>query len=233
MKQAVVVQHVAFEDLGLLAPLLRQRGYRSTVYRPPQDEVWPIDPAHLDLLVLLGGPMSVNDAARLPWLADEIALAQVALARAIPVLGLCLGAQVLAVAAGGTVAPMAAKEIGLAPLRLTAAGHDSVLAALAETAPLLHWHGEAIALPPSLPSLAQTPACAVQAFQPGPCALGLQFHPEADLRRLRDWTEGHAAEVAEAGIDTEGLLARAGAAAETAAAAGTRLLAHWLDSLPR
>lgn len=232
MKDAIVIQHVGFEDAGHLAPLLRERGYRITTYRPPADEVWSVDPLHVDLLVILGGPMSANDHVHDPAIADELRLASAAGERGIPLLGICLGAQIIALAQGGMVAPMPAREIGMAPLRLTDAGRRSPLRHLPEDQPVLHWHGEAIDLPPHAERLAETDACAVQAFRVGTRILGLQFHPETDLRRLHEWTEGHAGEVRESGVDAGALLEAGHRHADAMQQACRRVLGEWLDTLP-
>lgn len=232
MKNAIVIQHVGFEDAGHLAPLLRERGYRITTYRPPADEVWSIDPLHVDLLVILGGPMSANDHGHDPAIADELRLACVAGERGIPLLGICLGAQIIALAQGGKVAPMPAREIGMAPLRLTDAGRDSPLHHLAGDQPVLHWHGEAIALPPHVERLAETDACPVQAFRVGTRILGLQFHIETELHRLCEWTEGHAGEVRESGVDAVALQEAGRRQADAARDLCRRILGEWLDALP-
>jgi len=232
MKNAIVIQHVEFEDAGHLAPLLQERGYRVTTYRPPGDEVWSIDPQHVDLLIILGGPMSANDHRHDPAIADELRLASIIAERGIPLLGICLGAQIIALALGGTVAPMPAREIGLAPIRLTPAGLRSPLRHLPAGQPLLHWHGEAITLPPQAERLAETDACAVQAFRIGTRILGLQFHPEAELHRLREWTEGHAGEVRDSGVDAAAMLELAGQHDETMRVRSRQVFGEWLDGLP-
>lgn len=128
MKTALVLRHVPFEDLGLLAPLLLQRGYALHTHDagvgPLQDGLHPAP----DLLVVLGGPLGAFDDAAYPFLADTLALLGERLARRQPVLGVCLGAQLMARALGAGVAPMGHKEIGFAPLALTADGERSVLA---------------------------------------------------------------------------------------------------------
>lgn len=232
MKNAIVIQHVGFEDAGDLTPLLRERGYRITTYRPPADEVWSVDPLHVDLLVILGGPMSANDHVHDSAIADELRLAAAAAECGIPLLGICLGAQIIALAQGGTVAPMPAREIGMAPLRLTDAGRHSPLRHLPEDQPVLHWHGEAIDLPPHAERLAETDACAVQAFRVGTRILGLQFHPETDLRRLNEWTEGHAGEVRESDVDAGALLEAGRRHADAMSGLCRRMLGEWLDMLP-
>lgn len=232
MRHAVVIQHVAFEDLGHIAPLLDARGYRVTCYRPPTDEVWTVDPAQLDLLIVLGGPMSANDHVHEGHIADTFRLVAAARARRVPVLGICLGAQIIALAAGGTVTPMPDKEIGLAPVTLSGAAHATPLRHLAAGQPVLHWHGEAITAPVDATVLASTDHAAVQAFILPGHVLGLQFHLEADLRRIREWTQGHAGEVREAGIDVAALHAAADVHDSALRATCHAVVDAWLASLP-
>lgn len=231
MKHAVIVQHVPFEGPGHLAPLLREAGYRSTVYHPPQDEVWTIDPVHLDLLVLLGGPMSANDHLHDDAMDDALQLTRTALERGLPTLGICLGAQLMALAAGGGVLPMARKEIGLHPVTLTGDGRASPLRHIDAAQPVLHWHGEQIRLPPGARRLAETAQAAVQAFAPGPHALGLQFHLEAELDHLDAWTRPYAEELRAAGIAPAPLLEEAARQAPALRHTGRAVLGEWLRSL--
>jgi len=223
------IRHVAFEDLGLLEPLLEDLGFETTYVN-----AWELDKQvaeMADLVVFLGGPISVNDEVDYPFLLDEIELAKTRLATAKPTLGICLGAQILARAIGGSVHPGLAKEIGWAPIDLTDAGQDSVLSAL-RGIPVLHWHGEACKLPSKVHSLAHTPACATQAFIPGPYALALQFHIEAGADGIEPWLVGHTGEIAQTpGVTATGLRAdtnRHGSALRTAA---TEVLQRWFAAI--
>ena len=231
MKTAVAIRHVPFEDLGLLQPMLQKRGYRVHYYEAGADEIWTIDSDAVDLLVVLGGPMGADETNRYPFLAEEIDLIRTRLRSRRPTLGICLGAQLIAVAAGGGIRTMPAKEIGLAPVALTAAGMDSCLFALSAAVPVLHWHGDEAVLPEEAVVLASTAQCANQAFRIGSTVLGLQFHLEAELQRIREWTQGHAAELAEAGIDPLSLESEADDHAERSREAGERVFATWLDAL--
>jgi GMP synthase (glutamine-hydrolysing) len=156
MKHAVVLQHVAFEDLGTLQPLLLAQGWQLQVLQAGVDALDPAEVA--DLLVVLGGPISANDTETYPFVTDSIALLQRRLQQQRPTLGICLGAQLMARALGASVAPSGGKEIGFAPLLLTDEGQRSPLQAL-QGIPVLHWHGEAFELPAGARRLASTPAC--------------------------------------------------------------------------
>lgn len=226
-KTALVLRHIAFEDLGSFADPLAEAGYNLRLHEPAVDTLRGIEPLAADLLIVLGGPIGVYETATYPFLTEELAFITARLARRRPTLGLCLGAQLMARALGATVAPTGVKEIGWAPLTLTDAGKASPLHALAEV-PLLHWHGDTFDIPAGAALLASTPVCAHQAFALGPTILGLQCHPEAWERGFEHWLVGHAAELAGAGVDIPALRADAAQYGPTATRAGRAMLRAWL-----
>lgn len=227
--KAVAIQHVAFEDAGILAPLLAARGWQLQTLQAGIDRLDDAETA--DLLIVLGGPISANDVHAYPHLRVLHALLRTRLAAYRPTLGICLGAQLVARALGASVTPMGAKEIGFAPLSLTDAGLASPLRALVGI-PVLHWHGESFTLPDGALRLAATPACAQQAFAIGHHLLALQCHPEVDATRIDTWLIGHADELQRAGIDPRALREQAHRYAAPLAAAARDLFAAWLDALP-
>ena len=210
-KTVLAVRHLAFEDLGLLRPVLEERGFERfrTLDAGVDDlrDLRDVDLDAVDLLVVLGGPIGAYDDALYPYLNDEIALIRRRLAARRPLLGICLGAQLMARALGADVRPMAhgRKEIGFAPLTLTATGLHSALAPLASGQPVLHWHGDQFEIPDGTTSLATTPSCPNQAFAVEDFALALQFHLESDPARLEQWLIGHSGELAQARVPLEGL----------------------------
>lgn len=228
IKTAVALRHLAFEDLGLIEPLLRSRGFEIRYVEAGVDDFAAIELDRVDLLIVLGGPISVEDEANYPWLVQEIALIRRWLDAGQPLLGLCLGAQLMARALGAAVKPMGVKEIGFAPLTLTEAGQRTALAELGSQ-PVLHWHGDQFALPAGLVSLAATAVCPHQAFAPNPRALGLQFHPEVDPARLEQWLIGHAGELEAAGIRPQSLRDAAKQQGPGLAEALGRFMTRWLD----
>jgi len=203
MKTAIAVRHVAFEDLGTLEPVLRRFGYQVRYLEAGVDDVSARDGLHAalyaDLMIVLGGPVGAFDDAFYPYLADETNLIRYRLQLGLPIIGICLGAQLMARALNAKVAAMPKKEIGFAPLRLHEDDPCSPLAALAGV-PVLHWHGDQFTLPRGARRLASTEACPNQAFIHGANALALQFHLEADHRQIEKWLIGHAGELAQAGI---------------------------------
>lgn len=229
-KSAVVVRHIHFEDLGTLGPVLQERGYRVRYVDPAVDDLASVDALAPDLLVVLGGPIGAFDDALYPFLAAELALVERRLATGRALLGICLGAQLIARALGAGVAPMGVKEIGFGPLAMTAAGKASALAGL-DAVPVLHWHGDRFEIPSGAECLAATPTCANQAFALGANVLGLQFHLEADTSQIERWLVGHASELAQAGIDPRDVREQARLAGPRLAAASASVFHAWLDGL--
>ncbi|MBG6116543.1 MULTISPECIES: glutamine amidotransferase [unclassified Sphingobium] len=230
LKTAVAIRHVPFEDLGTFEQPLVEAGFRLHYYDIGVDELWTLEPVKTDLVIVLGGPVGVYDTSSYPFLIDEIALLKDRLAANRPTLGICLGAQLMAAALGARVAPGDEKEIGFAPLTLTEAGAQGPLARLANV-PVLHWHGDSFAIPNGAEKLAETPACANQAFALGPNILGLQFHPEADAKRIERWLIGHACELATAGLDPSVLRTDAARYGAPLRDGGRLMFSQWLKEL--
>lgn len=194
-KQAVVIRHLAFEDLGILAPLLADAGYSITYY---EAGVQPFDRqiVDADLLVVLGGPIGVNDVADYPWLAQEMDWIRQRLQQQKRTIGICLGAQLMAAAMGGQVVSGTRMELGWSALTLK----GDALVAL-ENLPVLHWHGDNIVAPQEAEVLASTEYCPVQAFSLGDYALGLQFHLEVQAEQFERWLVGHTGDLRRQGVD--------------------------------
>jgi GMP synthase (glutamine-hydrolysing) len=228
-RRVTAVRHVAFEDLGLLGPLLADRGYVATYVEPAVEGLEPDDLVAPDLVVVLGGPVGLGDQTTYPFLRSELEAVKARLAAGRPTLGVCLGAQLLATALGASVEPTGRREIGFSPLELTEEGRDSVLAPLAGV-PVLHWHGDAFAIPPGAARLAATPGFPNQAFSMGAQVLGLQFHIEADHSRIEHWLVGHAHELAAAGIDPRVVRQDARRYGPELAVAATAVVSDWLDA---
>jgi GMP synthase (glutamine-hydrolysing) len=225
--QACVIRHLAFEDLGTFAPVLAGAGFDVSVMDAGVDDIFePV--VRSDLVVVCGGPIGVYEQERYPFLVEEVRALGKRLREGRPTLGLCLGAQLLAAAAGARVYPGPRKEIGIGPVQLTEAGARSCLAPLAGQ-PVLHWHGDTFDLPERALHLARTAAYDNQAFALGRNVLGLQFHPEVDSHRFEQWLIGHGAELAAAGLEVAALRASMKQAGAALRVAGMSMLGHWLE----
>jgi GMP synthase-like glutamine amidotransferase len=172
------LQHVPFEGLGSMETHLTARGHElsySALYRNELD----YDPADLDWLIVLGGPMGVHDEHVHPWLAEEKRFIHEVVAAGKPVLGICLGAQLLAAVLGARVYQNPQREIGWFPIRREADPASSPLAAVfPDTSDVFHWHGDTFDLPDGALHLASSEACRNQGFVWDRRVVGLQFHLE-------------------------------------------------------
>lgn len=188
MRRLLVFQHVPHEILGTLDPLLRRAGFRIRYVnfgRQP-DAMPDLDGYHG--LVVLGGPMNCDQVERHPHLATEVDAIREAVASGRPVLGICLGAQLLARALGAKVTCNPVKEIGWYDVSPTDAGRsDPLFRHFRGTEKIFQWHGDTFAIPPGAMHLARSPDCAHQAFRYGDNAYGLQFHLEVDAPMIRRW----------------------------------------------
>lgn len=233
MKKAIAITHVDFENLGSLKPALEQANYTIEVVNACIADLRAID-LRSDLLIVLGGPVGVYEQDAYPFLKAEIDLIQSRLAEERPTLGICLGAQLIAAAAGASVhSGTQGKEIGWAHLH---AGRDAALypefaLLLADNLRVLHWHGDTFDLPPGSRHLAATSAYPNQAFAIGRHALGLQFHPEIMAAELERWYVGHACELRNAGISVPKLRQESRSFAPALEDAAQRFWEQWLSLL--
>lgn len=228
-RTVLALRHVTFEDLGVLDPLLRARGFEVVYRDAPIEGVDAAAVADADLLVVLGGPIGVYDEERYPFLRDESSAIAARLRAGGPALGVCLGAQLIAHALGAAVAPTGSVEIGFGPVALTAEGQESPLRPL-DGVPVLHWHGDAFEIPEGADRLAETPGFPRQAFRTT-TALGLQFHLEADHRFIESWLVGHAHELHANGVDPRTIREQARAHGPRLEALAASVVGGWLDEL--
>ena len=197
MAELLVLQHLPLEGPGLIAACAAQRGHTIRQVDLSSGEALPSARVPGQILVVMGGPMGVGDLGNpaYPWLAAELDLLRQRLDQKAPVLGICLGAQLLAAAAGGGAEPLLVgdpprplREVGWGAVTFTApASSEPVLAGLASSELVLHWHGDRIVLPPEAVLLASSLHCREQAFRIGQHAWGLQFHVEMEAAGIEGW----------------------------------------------
>ena len=188
MKPVAIFRHNATEGPGYFATYLERHGIASELVRIDAGEAVPASADAFAGLVFMGGPMSVND--ELPWIPAVLQLIRGAVAADVPVLGHCLGGQLMSKALGGTVGPNPQKEIGWGRVDVGVVEGGSARAWFGDTRGFLsfHWHGETFGIPPGAECIASSPHCANQAFVLGK-HLGLQCHVEMTPEMIRSWCE--------------------------------------------
>jgi GMP synthase (glutamine-hydrolysing) len=198
MKRAVVLKHVESEGPGRIAEVVAEEGYALDIRSLHREDRVPSDLGRRDLLIVMGGPMGVGDlqGPEYPFLAREAELLRQRVIEDAPVLGICLGAQLLAHAAGATVYPMMTSdgrnrlyEVGWGPLAFHATYRDAVLAGIPSEAQMLHWHGDTFDLPAGARLLASSEICRNQGFQLQRHLFGLQFHCEVMEQDIENFLE--------------------------------------------
>jgi GMP synthase (glutamine-hydrolysing) len=185
--RALVLQHIACEPPGVFEDVLRERGAEIVRIELDEGDVLP-DRRGFDVILAMGGPMSVNDDETLPWLTGEKALIAEAVRDGVPFWGTCLGVQLLAAALGGRVYPGERPEVGLMTVRLTPeATADPVFDGVPEELTALQWHADTFDLPDGAVRLAGSVEYPNQAFRWGARAYGIQFHVEVSAEMAMDW----------------------------------------------
>ena len=188
--KVLVFQHVPFEPLGTLDPLLKDAGFRIRYVNFGREPEARPELERYEALIVLGGPMNADQINTYPNLLTEVEIIREAVERDMSVLGICLGAQLLAKALGGTVARNEVREIGWYDVELTEAGrNDPVLSTFAPRQEVFQWHEDGIELPSGCELLASSPASPVQAFRHGEHAYGFQFHLEANEPLIERWLD--------------------------------------------
>jgi GMP synthase (glutamine-hydrolysing) len=184
----LVFQHVPYEPLGTLDPLLKEAGFRIRYVNFGRDAGQRPSLDRYAALIVLGGPMNAHQIDTYPNLQTEVDVIREAVDRDMSVLGICLGAQLLAKALGGTVSRNRDREIGWYDVQLTPEGQsDPVISTFAATQRVFQWHEDGIGLPPGAVHLASSAASEVQAFRYGEHAYGFQFHLEVDASLVERW----------------------------------------------
>ena len=200
-----ILQHHDCEGPAYLATMMAARELDWKVLRADRGEI-PKDLNGLDALIILGGPQSVNRTDLFPWMRREIEIVRLAIDAGLPVLGICLGAQVVATACGMQVVNCDHKEIGWFPVRRLASGSEGWFADVPEEFTCFHWHGERMIPHEDMPSLAATDVTPCQACSPLPGVLALQFHLEVTEEAIRAMAAAFHKEMADELIGLDSLL---------------------------
>lgn len=186
--RALVLQHIAVEGPGRLASFLQQRGWELVTIALYAGDRLPAAPQEYQAIIIMGGPMGVYDEADYPFLHAEHTFIQRALAQNVPMLGICLGSQLLAKALGARVYRNPCKEIGWYTVDLTPEGRmDPLFQGVSSPVPVFQWHGDAFELPAGAVALASSPQCTHQAFRYGAWVYGLLFHLELVPAMIHSW----------------------------------------------
>jgi GMP synthase (glutamine-hydrolysing) len=204
MTRVLVLQHTPFETPGSIGEALTSNCVELETIRVFEGDSVPSTPEAWDGLLVLGGPMAVYEQDRWPHIGEEIRLVKRAVELDIPVLGICLGSQILAAALGAQVAKGPHMEIGWMSVDMTAAAASDPLFGIAPARWMVfHWHGDQIALPEGATLLCSSEVTPCQAFRYGERTYGIQFHPEATDAIVEGMIEGFRDELAEEGIPPE------------------------------
>ena len=187
IKPVLIVQHAPYEHPAVIRRALESQGTQTITIHPYLNETFP---SHKEIsgMISLGGSMHANDDQTHPWIPKECALLRACVTEQLPVVGVCLGGQMMARALGGRVEKNTAVELGWFPIHLNEAGKaDPVLGSAGDSPTVYHWHEDTFHLPADATLLAYSKACPRQAYRIGDKAYGFQFHPEADHQLLHEW----------------------------------------------
>ena len=226
----LVLKHLSCEPPGLIGEALAARGLRFRMIESPLGEPVPIAPAGHAALVVTGGPMGVCDGDRCPFLRAEAALIERFLQARLPVLGVCLGNQLLAHVLGSEVTPGPKKELGWLPIHSTPEGNaDPLFRHVGESLTVTHWHGDRFDLPSGAVHLASSELTPIQAFRYGRSAYGVLCHLELTEEILAEWRAAFAEEAGAEGYDVHRLTGEVAVHLAAAQRVAQAMLGAWAD----
>ena len=235
MEEVLVFQHDPFEDLGFFAEILDKERAKHRTIRLFHGEMPNEEWKDIAALIILGGPMSVEDEEIIPFLRWEKRIIRAAIEESVPILAICSGAQLLASTLGAPVYHGSVKEIGWSPISLTPHGQvDSLLGYLPENATVFQWHSHGFELPVGAVCLASSSHYKTQAFRLGKMIYGLQFHLEVTPRMIDHWIGERSKDLASTPyVLPEKILADTRTYSLTSKYYGERFISKFLRRLPR
>lgn len=227
--EILVLQHAECESLGTIEWALKDKGLRARYIRPFAKEPIPAKINGAKGLIVMGGPMGVYEQEQYPYLRDELRLIERTVVAKKPVLGVCLGSQLLAHALGGEISKRSQKEIGWYLVRLTEeATKDPLWSNVPSEFTAFHWHGDVFSLPEGATSFASSALTDHQAFRYGANAYGLLFHLEVTKSLIDSMVKTFRKELEEAGIDSETILQQSREHLPALQAVGAQMFEHWM-----
>lgn len=224
----LVLQHHDSEGPAYLATMMQQRGLEWEVIRADSEKL-PDGSSDYTGMIILGGPQSVNMTRQFPWIRREVEFVRQAIDRGLPVLGICLGAQVVADACGMQVVNCDEKEIGWFPVERLASGMEGWFSGVPDEFTCFHWHGERFIPHGDMPSLAATDVTPCQACSPLPGVLALQFHLEVDEEAIRSMAAAFHGELADEMVGLDSLLWELPERLEESRALADKVIGRWFD----
>ncbi len=224
--------HSKTETMGLLGDLLKEKKlpYRETHLFT--GDGLPRDTHHLQGLIVMGGPMNVDEIDKYPFLFEEVRLIEKMISESKPVLGICLGAQLIAKALGSNVYPNKHKEVGWHSIEFTEnAAADPVFSSSPRSLKVLHWHGDTFDLPQGAVHLARSSRCENQAYRWGATTYGLQFHLEVTTSMVTSWTHSSDGinDIKSAGEKADAILNETASAFGELESHARRIFSNYLD----
>lgn len=232
VKKLLAFRHIHFENLGVYHAYFEKQGYEITYVDMGLSDLNRLNVLDYDLLVVLGGPIGAYDDDLYPYLKDEIKHIEDVLEAKRPILGFCLGAQLIARALHADVYSGQETEIGWIPLTLTDAGRNSPVRHLdGDLTNMLHWHGDTFDLPAGAVRLASTPHYLNQVFSIGKHCLAFQCHPEFTSTSIESWLIGHACELTKHKINVTQLREESLLQGEALKQQGIKCIDEWVTAL--
>lgn len=232
--KVLAVSHVPHEGMGSFESVLNARRAQIEKIVSYEQDIRDLDEERHDLAIILGGPMGVYQSDIFPFLSAEMAYIERRLKKGLPLLGICLGSQLMAQVLGSDVHPgRQGKEIGWQPLTLTEKGKNNPVRHLAgDRTMMMHWHGDTYKLPDGATLLASSEKYEVQAYEWGEAALGLQCHPEVTPNSLEFWIVSSGfKEIEDSGQTVPGFREETARHAETLRQQAALFLGEWLDKV--